>query len=436
MKVFSRILIVALFITSWSFDALAQKASSVEIERGHSILRALKSDIEQNYYDPKFRGIDLETLFKDAKENIKQADSNGQIFGIIARTLIQFDDSHLYFIPPPRPVRIEYGWFAQMIGDKCFVTGVRPGSDAEAQGLKEGDLIYLYDGMKPNRKEFWKIGYILNVLRPKTSLRVVVQSAGAEPRELEIKAKVTELKRLTDLTNGNEVMHLEVESERNARLTRHRFTEIDDVFIWKMPQFDLAKQGVDDIVGKFRKKKALVLDLRGNGGGYEETLLRLLGWVSSTEIKVGDLIRRKESKPLFAKSVEGDGAFKGKLVVLIDSNSGSAAELFARVVQLEKRGTVIGDQSAGAVMRSRRYDHQFGIGQVTPYGVSVTDADFVMTDGKGLEAVGVTPDELMLPEQLDLANGRDPVLARALALVGLDVSPEKAHALFPKEWRK
>lgn len=437
MKMFGRIvLIITLLITASSRDALGQKASSIEIERGHSILRALKSDIEQNYYDPKFRGIDIETLFKDAKEKIKQADSNGQIFGIIARVLIEFNDSHLFFIPPPRPVRIEYGWFAQMIGDKCFVSGVKPGSDAEAQGLKEGDLIYLYDGMKPNRKEFWKIGYILNVLRPKTSLRVVVQSAGAEPRELEIKAKVTELKRLTDLTSGNEIMRLEVEEERNARLTRHRFTEIDDVFIWKMPQFDLTKVGVDDMAGKFRKKKALVLDLRGNGGGYEETLLRLLGWFSSTEIKIGDLVRRKESKPLIAKSVEGDGAFKGKLVVLIDSNSGSAAELFARVVQIEKRGTVIGDQSAGAVMRSRRYDHQFGMGTVTFYGVSVTDADFIMTDGKGLESVGVTPDELLLPEQLDLANGRDPVLARALALVGLDVSPEKAHALFPKEWRK
>lgn len=53
MKIFSRILFATLLITSWSLAALAQKASSVEIERGHSILRALKSDIEQNYYDPK-----------------------------------------------------------------------------------------------------------------------------------------------------------------------------------------------------------------------------------------------------------------------------------------------------------------------------------------------------------------------------------------------
>src|SRR5207253_1910338 len=105
---------------------------------------------------------------------------------------------------------------------------------------------------------------------------------------------------------------------------------------------------------KFKKRKALILDLRGNGGGAEETLLRLIGNFFDHDIKVGDLKSRKEEKPMVAKT-RGAAGFSGKLVVLIDSNSGSAAELFARVVQLEKRGAVIGDLSAGAVMLARHY---------------------------------------------------------------------------------
>lgn len=87
-------------------------------------------------------------------------------------------------------------------------------------------------------------------------------------------------------------------------------------------------------------------------------------------------------------------------------------------------------------MHAKQYSHQVGVDTVAFYAVSVTDGDLIMTDGKSLEGQGVIPDELLLPKPADLAAKRDPVLARAMSLVGLIVSPEKAGALFPTEWRK
>lgn len=87
-------------------------------------------------------------------------------------------------------------------------------------------------------------------------------------------------------------------------------------------------------------------------------------------------------------------------------------------------------------MQSRQYGHEVGIGVISFYGASITNADVVMKDGKSLEHVGVTPDELLLPTPADLAANRDPVLSRAAALVGLTLDPEAAGNLFPIEWRK
>ena len=179
----------------------------------------------------------------------------------------------------------------------------------------------------------------------------------------------------------------------------------------------------------------MILDLRGNGGGLEDTFLRMIGNFFDHDVKIGEVKTRKEAKPLLAKT-RGDRTFTGKLVVLVDSESGSAAELFARVVQLEKRGTVIGDNSAGAVMLSKRMGHQVGADYFVPYGVSITIADIIMTDGKSLEHVGVKPDEIRLPTAADLAAQRDPVLAYALSLLGIVITPERAGAFFPIEWRK
>jgi len=112
--------------------------------------------------------------------------------------------------------------------------------------------------------------------------------------------------------------------------------------------------------------------------------------------------------------------------VLVDSRSASAAELFAGVMQIEKRGVVLGDRSSGSVMESKHYSEKTGADTVIFYGVSVTVADLIMTDGESLEHAGVTPDEIVLPTAADLASGRDPVLSRAAELLGVKISPADA----------
>lgn len=86
-------------------------------------------------------------------------------------------------------------------------------------------------------------------------------------------------------------------------------------------------------------------------------------------------------------------------------------------------------------MRARHISRTEGLDTVVFYGLSVTINDLIMSDGKSLEKVGVTPDELVLPTGADLAAKLDPALARAAALVGLKITPEMAGALFPVEWR-
>ena len=411
---------------------VGQSLSSYDREAGRQMLQMVRLDIEKHYYDPSFHGIDLQERFGQADERIKNAKSNGEIFGVIAQALLDFDDSHLFFIPPSRVAKVEYGWQMQAIGDKCYVIAVKPGSDAEAKGLKRGDLILSIDGFTPTREVLWKIQYYYYNLRPKPGMRLVVQGPEGAPRQLDVLAKITPGKKQASFSDLN----LELDAEDEAHLNRDRFFEKDNVIIWKMPGFDIYdERELANIMDRVKKHQALILDLRGNGGGLVVMLKRLVGYFFEQDIKVSDLKYRKEVKTDVAES-KGNSGFKGRLIVLIDNRSASASEIFSRVVQLEKRGVVVGDRSAGAVMQSIRYGHEVGLGVMSFYGASVTNADVIMKDGKSLEHVGVTPDELLLPTAADLAANRDPVLARAAELAGLKLDPDAAGKLFPIEWRR
>jgi len=418
--------------------ARAQSKGDLERDRnrGRAMLALVKDYLKEYYYDPKYHGMDLDARFKAAEAKIAEAQSLSQVLGIIAQAVTELNDSHTVFIPPPRPVDVDYGWKMQVVGDSVYVTAVKPGSDAEAQGLRPGDEVLSVDGFRPTRATLWKMEYNYSVLRPQPGKRVVVRSPDGEQRELALKAKVEKLDKAVNLVQ----LYNEYEEEReDARKLPRFYVEgegADGVLIWKLREFGFTESRVDEMIARARKHKALVLDLRGNPGGAVKTLQRMIGYVFDRDVKLGELRRRKETKPLVAKTRGGEKVYKGPLYVLVDSASGSAAELFARIVQLEKRGVVLGDRTAGAVMVSITRPGLLGdvsSGNMIPYGLSVTDADIVLSDGQSLEHKGVTPDVALLPTAADLRARRDPVLARAVEMAGGRLTPERAGAIFPPE---
>jgi carboxyl-terminal processing protease len=180
------------------------------------------------------------------------------------------------------------------------------------------------------------------------------------------------------------------------------------------------------MIGKARGYRALVLDLRANGGGSVDALRELVSRCFDREILLANEQRRDRTVHEIAKPARS--GFTGRLVVLVDSQSASAAEMFARIVQIEQRGIVLGDRTAGAVMTSRMFPHKIAGGAF--YATSVTIGDVRMSDGGSLEKIGVEPDEIVLPTPRDLASRRDPLLARAVEIAGGALTAEQAGRLF------
>ena len=412
-----------------------QKMDSMNQERARAILRDAYDDVKKHYYDPKFHGLDIDARYHQFDEKIRNAGSLSQSFGVIAGFLDGLNDSHTFFTPPSRPYRIDYGYRMQIYGSACFVSRVRPGTDAESK-VHTGDEVLGYNNFAVNREDFWKISYYFNSLAPQKASILEVRNPSGQPQNVTIDAKVRELKKVIDLTGqdgGGDFWDLIRQEENSDHIVRQRWLNLGDVMIWKMPEFLVEDREVDRIFNDARKHKTLILDLRGNHGGAITTLDRMLGNVFDHDVKIADRIGRKEMKPEIAKT-RGSDVFTGKLIVLVDSVSASAAELFPRVVQLEHRGIVVGDQSAGAVMEAKHYPGSQGMDTKIFYGFSITEADLIMKDGKSLEHTGVTPDETVLPTAKDLADGSDPVLARAAQMGGLNIDPTAAGKMFPFEW--
>ena len=91
---------------------------------------------------------------------------------------------------------------------------------------------------------------------------------------------------------------------------------------------------------------------------------------------------------------------------------------------------IVGDRTAGAVVTSISLWRDIGFERFFTYGMSVSVADVVMPDGSRLEGSGVIPDIVVLPNGRDIAERRDPQMAKALEIVGVTMDPVAAARLF------
>lgn len=390
------------------------------------MLDEMKVIIKENYYDPKYHGIDLDARFKAAEERIKTLEYNWQMYRVLVQVLMDFNDSHTRFQLPPRTDFFDYGFSMQMFGDECFIVSVKKDSDAEKRGLSVGDKILNIGKFVPSREHLWKIIYVLYRLDPYDTVDLKIQKLDNSVQDITVKAKtMTQKERRAELKK----------KKSKEKFEPYKCQAVNpDVIACKLYTFVTEKNTVDKMMKEARNYKKMILDLRGNGGGYVKTEEYLVGHFFDKTIKIADMVTRKKTETIIAES-RGDKGFKGDLVVLIDSNSASASEIFARVVQIENRGKVVGDVSRGAVMTSI-YQPLFS--PASPFadiiisfvGMSITIGDVVMRDGSRLEKVGVVPDYAVVPNALALSKKMDPILAYAATIMGAEITAEKAGEFY------
>jgi carboxyl-terminal processing protease len=183
---------------------------------------------------------------------------------------------------------------------------------------------------------------------------------------------------------------------------------------------DSTPQEVDAALASLAKleMKALILDLRGNGGGKFEaaidTARRFLaaGVITSTQ--------NPDTRRNTIYHARNPGAFALPLVVLIDADTASAAEVLAGALKENHRARLVGEPTFGkgciqGLLRLSAQSGELGAG-----GLRITVSRFMSPRGHPYTGKGVTPhipaDRLLVPESVDLSqNQLDNQLEEALA---------------------
>ena len=180
---------------------------------------------------------------------------------------------------------------------------------------------------------------------------------------------------------------------------------------------------------EFRDAKAVILDVRGNPGGGQPSVLQasLMGrpyqaWTESSSQHGGPILRSYSTAyPEHATVTYSDAivrpretAYTGRLILLTDRVCSCACEDFVMPFKYSQRATLVGETTAGTFSFTRHVDFENGM------TLNISAVRHTFPDGSKFEGVGIAPDVPVETEPEDLRAGRDPVLKKAfeLALTG------------------
>lgn len=171
--------------------------------------------------------------------------------------------------------------------------------------------------------------------------------------------------------------------------------------------------------------KALILDVRENGGGNSGNGYRILACLTAKPFQTSRW-RTRDYRPTYrawgraeatfaeeAGQVQPNGklSYTGPVVVLTSARTYSAAEDFVVAFDAMKRGTIVGEPTGGSTGQPLLFDLPGG-----GTGRVCTKRDSY-PDGREFVGVGITPQVLVRPLLQDLRAGRDSVLEAALAML-------------------
>jgi len=289
------------------------------------------------------------------------------------------DDRFTQFYPPKPAVKFQHEALGEKIdlgieGKKkdigFLVTRMEPRSDAYDKGLREDDLILQIDG-------------------------VSVKGMAQDTIENKLTPLVNTQVKLSYLSNETKAQKtIEVLSKEYFKQTVFLHpVPVEGVFCLEVPKFDRMTGEDMERFLKFieaQNAKGLVLDLRGNPGGPPLAAMEISGFF----LKGGDEFAyfQKRNAPkadLVVPAFDPQEQFTGPIVILVDADTGSAAELFAGIMQFRGRAVVLGVNTAGQILLKSMFP--MGDGS----SIALVTARTHYPDGSVFGFDGITPNKII-----------------------------------------
>lgn len=322
-----------------------------------------------------------------------------KLYGAIQGLAASYGDPYTVFFPPAQEqdfqtqIQGDFEGVGMEVSEKDGVlTVVAPlkGSPADKAGIKAGDIILKINGTVTDNMS---VDDAVNMIRgPKgsTVTLTIVHGTGS-PVVIPIVRDVINIPTLETKTVGGNIFDINL----------YTFTaDSPDLFRDAMRQFIASGD------------KKLIIDLRGNPGGYLDAAVDMASWFTP----IGDTIVEEDfggKQPDIYHRSKGYDVINGsdKVVILVDGGSASASEIFSGALHDYGIATLVGEQTFG------KGSVQELIPITDDTALKVTVARWLTPKGVSISQTGITPDYVVPMTDADVAAGKDPQLDKAVQLL-------------------